>query len=78
MSSNIKLHCKPYSKAIATFRRLVRGTVLGFLGMLKDSHVWLQITSKNQISWVFGFPFNPLLIGMWFLFKIGGYQDSHV
>ena len=78
MSSNIKLHCKTYSKAIATFRRLVRGTVLGFLGMLKDSHVWLQITSKNQMPWVSGFPFNPLLIGMWFLFKIGGYQDSHV
>ena len=78
MSSNIKLHCKPYSKAIATFRRLVRGTVLGFLGMLKDSHVWLQITLKNQMSGVSGFPFNLLLIGMWFLFKIGGYQDSHV
>ena len=78
MSSNIKSYYKSYSKAIATFRRLVRGIVLGFLGMLKDSHVWLQITSKNQMSRVSGFPFNPLLIGMWFFFKIGGYQDSHI
>ena len=78
MSSDIKSQSKPYSKAIATFRRLVRDTVLGFLRMLKDSHVWLQISSKNQMPRVSGFPFNPLLIGMWFLFKIGGYQDSHV
>ena len=27
--------------------RLVRGNVLGFLGMFKDSHIWLQITPGN-------------------------------
>jgi len=48
MSSNIKSHNKLYSKATATFRRLVGGNVLGFLEMLKDSHVWLQITLENQ------------------------------
>ena len=37
-------------------RRLVRGNVLGFLGMFKDSHVWLQITLGNQIPEESGFP----------------------
>ena len=27
--------------------RLIRGNVLGFLGIFKDSHVWLQITTEN-------------------------------
>ena len=29
--------------------RLVRGNVLGFSRMFKDSHVWLQITLGNQM-----------------------------
>ena len=36
--------------------RLVRGNVLGFLGMFKDSHVWLQIMPGNQMPGEFGFP----------------------
>ena len=36
--------------------RLVRDNVLGFLGMFKDSHVWLQITLGNQILGESGFP----------------------
>ena len=35
---------------------LVQGNVLGFSGMFKDSHVWLQITLGNQMSVEFGFP----------------------
>ena len=35
---------------------LVQGNILGFLGMFKDSHVWLQITLRNQISEESGFP----------------------
>ena len=27
--------------------RLVRGNVLGFLRIFKDSHIWLQITLGN-------------------------------
>ena len=37
-------------------RRLVRGNVLGFLGMFKDSYVWLQIIPGNQMLGEFGFP----------------------
>ena len=29
---------------------LVRGNILEFLGMFKDTHVWLQITLGNQGS----------------------------
>ena len=29
--------------------RLVRGNILGFLGMFKDSYIWLQITLGNQM-----------------------------
>ena len=40
--------------------RLVRGNILGFLGMFKDSHVWLQITPENQMPRESGFsPLNP-------------------
>ena len=35
--------------------RLVRGNILGFSGMFKDSHVWLQITLGNQMLREFGF-----------------------
>ena len=35
--------------------RLVRGNVLRFLGMFKDSYVWLQITLGNQMSGESGF-----------------------
>ena len=44
--------------------------------MFKDSHVWLQITLRNQIPKEFGFPFKPPSVGMWILFKIGEYSDS--
>ena len=37
-------------------RCLVRGNILGFLGMFKDSHVWLQIMPGNQMLEEFGFP----------------------
>ena len=36
-------------KALTLMWRLVRGNVLEFLGMFKDSHVWLQITPGNQM-----------------------------
>ena len=36
--------------------RLVWGNVLGFLGIFKDSHVWLQITPVNQMRGESGFP----------------------
>ena len=36
--------------------RLVRDNILGFLGMFKDSHVWLQITSENLMPGESGFP----------------------
>ena len=36
--------------------RLVRGNVLGFPEIFKDSHVWLQITLGNQMLEEFGFP----------------------
>ena len=36
--------------------RLVQGNVLGFPGMFKDSHVWLQITQGNQMPGEFEFP----------------------
>ena len=39
--------------------RLVRGNVLAFLRIFKDSHIWLQITLGNQMSGEYGFPFNP-------------------
>ena len=44
--------------------RLVRGNILEFLGMLKDSHVWLQITLGNQIPAESRFPLKPLSVGM--------------
>ena len=59
-------------------RRLVQGNILGFLGIFKDSHVWLQITLRNQMPEVSGFPLYPLLVGMWIPFIIGMYPDSHV
>ena len=31
--------------------RLVRGNVLRFPKMFKDSHVWLQIVPENQMLW---------------------------
>ena len=36
---------------------LVWGNVLRFLGMFKDSYVWLQITLRNQMSEESEFPF---------------------
>ena len=36
--------------------RLVRGNALEFLGMFKNSHVWLQITLGNQMSGESRFP----------------------
>ena len=36
--------------------RLVRGNVLGFLEMFKDSYVLLQITPGNQMPRESGFP----------------------
>ena len=36
-----------YRVTIAFMWRLVRGNVLEFLAMFKDSHVWLQITPGN-------------------------------
>ena len=36
--------------------RLVRGNVLEFSRMFKDSYVWLQITLGNQMSGESGFP----------------------
>ena len=56
--------------------RLVQGNILGFLGIFKDSHVWLQITLRNQMPEVSGFPLYPLLVGMWIPFKTCGYLDS--
>ena len=56
--------------------RLVRGNVLRFPIMFKDSHVWLQITLENQMSGESGFPLKPLSVGMWIPFKTGGYPDS--
>ena len=35
---------------------LVQGNVLRFLGIFKDSYVWLQITPRNQIPRESGFP----------------------
>ena len=58
--------------------RLVRDNVLGFTGMFKDSHIWLQIMQRNQMSGESRFPFKPLLVGMWILFKIGGYLDFQI
>ena len=58
--------------------RLVRDNVLGFLGMFKDSHVWLQIMPGNQMLRNLDSPFKPLSIGMWITFKTGGYLDSQV
>ena len=52
------------------------GNVLGFLGMLKDSYVWLQIIQRNRMSGVSGFSFNPFLLGMWIHFETGGYSHS--
>ena len=43
---------------------LVRGNVLGFLEMFKDSPVLLQITPGNQIPRESRFPLKPLLVGM--------------
>ena len=49
--------------------------VLGFLEMFGDSHIWLQITPKNQMSGEFGFlPWTPLSRNM-IPFKTGGYSD---
>ena len=36
--------------------RLIRGNVLEFLRMFKDSHVWLQITLRNQMLGESKFP----------------------
>ena len=36
--------------------RLVRGNVLGFSVMFKDTHIWLQITLGNQMLGESGFP----------------------
>ena len=36
--------------------RLVRDNVLGFTGMFKDSHIWLQIMQRNQMSEESRFP----------------------
>ena len=55
--------------------RLVRGNILGFLEMLKDSYFWLQITQGNQMPGVYGFPHN-LLLGMWIPFETDGSLDS--
>ena len=50
---------------------LVWDNVLGFSGMFKDSHIWLQIMPGNLDS-----PFKPLSVGIWIPFKTGGYPDS--
>ena len=45
---------------IALMWCFIRGNILGFLGMFKDSHVWLQITPGNQMLGESGFPpLNP-------------------
>ena len=36
--------------------RLIQGNVLGFLGMFKVSHIWLQITLGDQMPGEFGYP----------------------
>ena len=56
--------------------RLVQGNVLGFLGMFKDSHVWLQITLENQMLGNLDSSFKSLSIEIWIPFKTGGYLDS--
>ena len=35
--------------------RWIRGNILGFLGMFKDSHIWLKITPENQMPRESGF-----------------------
>ena len=55
---------------------MVWDNVLGFPRMLKDSYVWLQITQENQMPVVSEFPLNPLLLGIWISFEIGGYLDK--
>ena len=55
--------------------RLVWDNILGFLGMFKDSHVWLQITLENQVLGNLDSLFNLLSVGMWIPFKIGEYLD---
>ena len=54
----------------------VQDNVLGFLGMFKDSHVWLQIMQENQMPGASDSPFKPLSIGMWIPFKTGKNPDS--
>ena len=51
---------------------LVQGNVLEFPRMFKNFHVWLQITSNNQMLGESRFPFKPILVEMWIFFKIGG------
>ena len=55
---------------------MIWGNVLEFPRMLKDSYVWLQITQENQMPVVSEFPLNPLLLGIWISFEIGGYLDK--
>ena len=55
---------------------LVSGNVLGFLGMFKDSHVWLQKCQGIRCQGNLDSPFKPLSVGTWILFKTGGYPDS--
>ena len=54
---------------------LVRGNVLGFLRMFKDSYIWLQITLGNQMSGESEFPISTR---MWIPIKTCGYLDSQV
>ena len=57
-------------------RHLVCGNVIRFLIIFKDSHVWLQITLRNQMLGEFEFPLNPISVGIWVPFKISRYPDS--
>ncbi|KAL4612400.1 hypothetical protein ACB092_08G195700 [Castanea dentata] len=43
---------------------LVRGNILEFSRMFKNSHVWLQIMLENKMSREFGFPFKLLSVGI--------------
>ena len=56
--------------------RLVRDNILGFLGMFKDSHVWLQITSENLMPGESGFPPQTPLSRNVIPFKTCGYLNS--
>ena len=54
---------------------LVWDNILGFSGMFKDSHVWLQITLENQMLENLDSLFNPLSVGIWIPFKTSEYLD---